>query len=88
MPRGPVKTSDGYLMPIAFGGVDWDEAADFLDAPELKDAKFATPEGRLNHAAELDRILSETFGRSKKFDLFYAAHKERRLIYGVVQGPG
>ena len=50
LPRGPVKTIDGYLMPIAFGGVDWNEAAYFLDDPELNDAKFATPEGRLDHA--------------------------------------
>ena len=87
IPRGPVKTSDGYLMPISFGGVDWNESADFLNAPGLKDAKFATPESRLDHAAELDRILSDTFSHSKKFDLFYAANRERRLIYGVVQGP-
>jgi crotonobetainyl-CoA:carnitine CoA-transferase CaiB-like acyl-CoA transferase len=88
MPRGPVKTSDGYLMPIHFGGaVDWNEVAELLDAPELKDEKFATPEGRLDNAPELERILSEAFERGKKFDLFYAANRERRLIYGVVQGP-
>lgn len=87
MPRGPVETSDGYLMPILFGGVGWNEAADFLDSPELKDPKFATAEGRLEHAAELDGILSEIFGRGRKFDLFYAANKTRRLIYGVVQSP-
>ena len=87
MPRGPVETSDGYLMPIIFGGAGWDDAVDFLDAPELRDAKFATPESRLENASDLDRVLSEVFGRSEKFDLFYAANKTRRLIYGVVQGP-
>jgi crotonobetainyl-CoA:carnitine CoA-transferase CaiB-like acyl-CoA transferase len=87
MPRGPVETSDGYMMPIIFGGASWDDAVEFLDAPELRDAKFATAKGRLEHASELDRVISEVFGRSKKFDLFYAANKTRRLIYGVVQSP-
>ncbi len=87
VPRVPVETSDGYIMPIVFGGDDWHESVKFLDDPELEDARFATPEGRLQHGEELDRVLAETFRRRKKFDLFYAAHKERRLIYGVVQGP-
>ncbi len=87
IPRVPVETSDGYIMPIVFGGDDWNESAKFLDNPELKDTRFATAEGRHDHAAELDRTLAETFRQRKKFDLFYAAHKERRLIYGVVQGP-
>ncbi|MQG57056.1 MAG: CoA transferase [SAR202 cluster bacterium] len=85
MPRGPVETSDGYIMPIAFGGVDWCATADFLNAPELKEDRFATPEGREEHADELQEILSSTFAGWKKFDLFYEAHKQRRLIYGVVQ---
>ena len=45
MPRSPVPTKDGYIVPIHFGGaVDWDGVADFIDAPDLKDEAFATPE--------------------------------------------
>ncbi len=85
IPRGPVETSDGYIMPIAFGAVDWNETADFLQAPELKDDRFATPQDRQEHIGEIRDILTATFARWKKYDLFYEAHKQRRLIYGIVQ---
>ncbi|MCL0028907.1 CoA transferase [Dehalococcoidia bacterium] len=87
VPRVPVETSDGYIMPIVFGGDDWNESVKFLDAPDLEDFRFTTPESRVEHGEELDRVLGEIFRQRKKLDLFYASHKERRLIYGVVQGP-
>ena len=87
IPRGPVKVSDGYIMPINFGPVDWESTADFLDAPDLMDGKFATPDSRVENAAEFDSIISEAFEKREKFEIFYEAHKQRRLIYGVVHDP-
>lgn len=87
IPRGPVRVSDGYIMPITFGAVDWETTAEFLDAPDLSDEKFATPESRVQNAEELDTILSEAFQKREKFEIFYEAHKRRRLIYGVVHDP-
>jgi crotonobetainyl-CoA:carnitine CoA-transferase CaiB-like acyl-CoA transferase len=85
--RGPVKVSDGYIMPITFGAVDWNATAEFLDAPALADEKFATSESRIANAEELEAVLSEAFLKRDKFEIFYEAHKQRRLIYGVVHDP-
>ena len=87
MPRGPVEASDGYVVPIAFGDVDWGTIADFLDRPQLKEPRFSTPQGRLRNAAELDAILGEAFKSRDKRELFESAHENKGLIYGLVQSP-
>ena len=35
MPRGPLPAGDGYVVPIVFGGVDYADLSDFLNAPAL-----------------------------------------------------
>ena len=85
LPRSPVETSDGYIVPIAFGGVDWNATVDFLESDELADQRFSTPEGRLEYAVDLDRILRDAFRQYEKEDLFYRANQRRGLIYGMVQ---
>ena len=85
IPRSPVATSDGHIVPIAFGGPNWDAIVEFLGSEELADEKFSTPELRVRNSAELDRIVTETFAAHRKFDLFYRANRIRGLIYGVVQ---
>ena len=85
IPRSPVATSDGHIVPIAFGGPNWDAIVEFLGSDELADEKFSTPELRVRNSAELDRIVTETFAAHEKFDLFYRANQIRGLIYGVVQ---
>ena len=85
LPRSPVSTRDGYIVPIAFGGVDWDATVEFLDSEELAEERFATAEGRMENAADLDRILRAEFARYGKEDLFYRANNRRGLIYGIVQ---
>ncbi len=84
LPRSPVATKDGYIVPIAFGGVDWDATVDFLESDELAHERFATAEGRLENAADLDRILRDAFAKYGKEDLFYRANRRRGLIYGIV----
>ncbi len=85
MPRSPVETKDGYIVPIAFGGVSWAAAAEFLESEELASERFSTPERRVENAAELDAILRDTFGQREKEELFYKANQRRGLIYGIVQ---
>ena len=87
LPRSPVPTKDGYIVPIVFGGVDWSTTAEFLESDELAEERFSTSEGRIANSGDLDRILSETFAQHEKFDLFYRANRQRGLIYGVVQDP-
>ncbi len=85
IPRAPVATSDGHVVPIAFGGPNWKTIVEFLDSDELADQKFSTPELRIRNSAELDRIVTKTFAAREKFDLFHRANRIRGLIYGVVQ---
>ena len=85
LPRSPVAARDGYIVPIAFGGVDWDATVDFLESEELAHERFATAEGRMENAADLDRILRDAFAQYGKEDLFYRANRRRGLIYGIVQ---
>lgn len=88
MPRSPVPTQDGYIVPIHFGGaVDWDGVADFIGAPALKDDAFATPESRFDNAEALQKALEDGMKQWRKFDLMREAHKKRGHIYGVVHSP-
>ena len=88
MPRSPVPTKDGYIVPIHFGGaVDWEGVADFIDAPTLKDEAFSTPESRFNNAQALQDALEHGMTQWRKFDLMREAHKRRGHIYGVVHSP-
>ena len=88
MPRSPVPTKDGYIVPVHFGGaVDWDGVADFIAAPDLKDEAFATPESRFNNAQALQEALESGLAHWRKFDLMREAHKRRGHIYGVVHSP-
>ena len=88
MPRSPVATADGYIVPIHFGGaVDWDAAADFLGAPELRDGRFGTAESRADNAEGLQAALEAGMLRWRKFELMREAHKRRGHIYGVVHSP-
>lgn len=88
MPRSPVPTADGYIVPIHFGGaVDWNGVADFIDEPALKDDSFATPESRFANAKALQDALEAGMSRWRKFELMREAHKRRGHIYGVVHSP-
>ena len=87
IPRSPTEVTDGHVVPISFGAVDWGTTADFLDEPRLREPRFSTPEGRVANARELDDVLRESFAGRSKFDTFYEAQKRRGLIYGVVQTP-
>ena len=87
IPRSPVEAKDGYVVPIAYGPVGWETTADFLERPDLKGPRFATPEARAENARELDEIVRDAFSHRDKRELFDAAHRHRGLVYGVVQSP-
>lgn len=80
--------ADGYIAPMFVPGanVDWELFAAFLEVPELLDERFATRAGRLEHAAELDRLLVTRFAERGKFEWFHSA-QEWRLTFGVAQTP-
>jgi crotonobetainyl-CoA:carnitine CoA-transferase CaiB-like acyl-CoA transferase len=80
--------ADGHIAPMYVPGanVDWDLFAAFLDIPELLDERFATRAGRIENAAELDRLLVTRFADRGKYDWFHTA-QEWRLTFGLVQTP-
>ena len=80
---------DGYIAPMFVPGanVDWEMFAAFLDVPELLDERFETRAGRIENAAELDRLLTARFADRGKYDWFHSA-QEWRLTFGVVQTRG
>ena len=41
----------------------------------------------MEHFEEFSKVLQSAFGTREKYEIFLAAHQERRLIYGVVQEP-
>lgn len=85
MPRSPVPTQDGYIVPIHFGGaVNWEAVSDFIGEPALKSEEFTTPESRFANAQALQEALEVGMSRWRKFDLMNEAHKRRGHIYGVV----
>ena len=76
-------------MPIHFGGaVDWDGVADFIDAPDLKDEAFATPEGRFNNAQALQDALELGLAHWRKFDLMREAPQASRTHLRRSSQPG
>ena len=82
-----MKVKDGYVVPVSFGGVDWDAIADLLDAPELKRRGSSAPKSPSTDPPQVDQALALALGKWEKFELFREAHKRRRLIYGVVHSP-
>ena len=87
MPRGPIEAGDGYVVPIVFGGVDWADLSELLEAPALADEPFSTAEGRRDNARALRDEVERAIARHDADELFYAAHKRRGYIFGLVQDP-
>ncbi len=87
MPRGPLSAGDGYVVPVVFGGVDWADLSEFLGSPALADERFTTAEGRRDNARDLREEVEQGIARHDADELFYAAHKRRGYIFGLVQDP-
>ncbi|TMC47533.1 MAG: CoA transferase [Chloroflexi bacterium] len=80
--------ADGWIAPMFVPGanVDWELFAGFLGLPGLLDERFATRVGRVEHAEELERIISARLRQRTKYEWFHDA-QEWRLTFGVVQTP-
>jgi crotonobetainyl-CoA:carnitine CoA-transferase CaiB-like acyl-CoA transferase len=86
VPRAPMETKDGYVVPIFMRGADWPNIVEFLKEPQLEEERFATQEGRVANAGELQGIINRRFRELDKFETFRSAH-EKRFPFGVVQSP-
>ena len=80
----PMATRDGYIMPSYAGFAEWEALAALLGIPELAEERFLTLQGRLRHAAEIDRLVEPVFARMSKHDLF-GTGQEWRFTFTAVQ---
>lgn len=86
VPRAPLEAKDGFVVPIFMGRAEWSHIIEFLDDPRLKVEKFATSEGRVANADELQEVVLDLFRSRSKEDFFEAAHANR-YPFGVVNSP-
>ncbi|MFQ6029596.1 MAG: CaiB/BaiF CoA transferase family protein [Dehalococcoidia bacterium] len=82
MPAG-----DGYVVPSVQGSQPWSVVADLIGLEELKDGRFASGSGRIEHGQELKELLVEGLARWDRKPLFQASG-ERRLVFGMAQDAG
>ena len=65
--------TDGYVIPTAYGASDWSTFARFMQAPDLDDPRFATGDGRQEHAPALAALMCRHLANWKKFDYFHGS---------------
>jgi crotonobetainyl-CoA:carnitine CoA-transferase CaiB-like acyl-CoA transferase len=80
----PMRTRDGYIMPSYAGFGEWESFAAFIEEPALADERFLTPQGRQQHAEEIDRLVEPRFAEGSKHALFHEG-QEWRLTFTAVQ---
>jgi crotonobetainyl-CoA:carnitine CoA-transferase CaiB-like acyl-CoA transferase len=80
----PMPARDGWIMPSYAGFGEWQSFAAFIGEPELADARFLTPQGRLRHAEEIDRLAAPRFAERTRHELFHEG-QEWRLTFTAVQ---
>ena len=78
---------DGYVVPSVQGSQPWSVVADLIGLDQLKDDKFASGSGRIEHGEELKQLLVEGLSAWDRKPLFQASG-ERRLVFGMAQDAG
>ena len=78
---------DGYVVPSVQGSQPWSVFADLIGLEALKDEKFATGPGRIEHGEGLKELLAEGLARWDRKPLFQASG-ERRLVFVMAQDAG
>ena len=78
---------DGYVVPSVQGSQPWSVVADLIGLEELKNDKFASGSGRIEHGEELKQLLEKGLAEWDRRPLFEASG-ERRLVFGMAQDSG
>ena len=78
---------DGYVVPSVQGSQPWSVVADLVGLEKLKDEKFASGSGRIEHGEELKQLLVKGLAEWDKRPLFQASG-DRRLVFGMAQDAG
>lgn len=78
---------DGYVVPSVQGSQPWSVVADLIGLEALKDERFASGAGRIEHGEELKQLLIDGLAEWDRKPLFQASG-ERRLVFGMAQDAG
>ena len=78
---------DGYVVPSVQGSQPWPVVAELIGLEELKDERFATGAGRIEHGEELKQLLIKGLAKWDRKPLFQESG-ERRLVFGMAQDAG
>ncbi|MFQ6027551.1 MAG: CaiB/BaiF CoA transferase family protein [Dehalococcoidia bacterium] len=82
----PMPCQDGWIIVQTGGGASWEDLAEFFQAPEMLEPRFADRAQRVEHGEELDRVVIDAIKDRSKWELFPKA-AEYRMLFGVVQTP-
>jgi crotonobetainyl-CoA:carnitine CoA-transferase CaiB-like acyl-CoA transferase len=84
--ENPMPCKDGWIIVQAGGGATWEDLANFFEATELLEPRFANRAQRSQNGAEMDRIIIEAIKDRGKWELFTKA-AAARMLFGIVQTP-
>ena len=82
-----MPAKDGYVVPSVQGSQPWPVVAELIGLEELKDERFATGAGRIEHGEELKQLLIKGLAKWDRKPLFQESG-ERRLVFGMAQDAG
>jgi crotonobetainyl-CoA:carnitine CoA-transferase CaiB-like acyl-CoA transferase len=84
--ENPMPCRDGWIIVQAGGGATWEDLANFFEAPELLEPRFADRAQRAQNSKEMDQIILESIKDKGKWELFPRA-AQARMLFGIVQTP-
>ena len=84
--ENPMPCKDGWIIVQAGGGASWEDIADFFQAPELLEQRFADRAQRVRNGPAMDAVVLDAIKDREKWELFPKA-AEKRMLFGLVQTP-
>ncbi|MDE2682725.1 MAG: CoA transferase [Chloroflexota bacterium] len=84
--ENPMPCKDGWIIVQAGGGATWEDIADFFQAPELLEPRFADRAQRVRNGPAMDQVVLDAIRDREKWELFPKA-AEKRMLFGLVQTP-
>ena len=68
--ENPMPCKDGWIIVQAGGGATWEDLANFFEAPELLEPRFADRGQRSQNGAAMDEIINKSIKDREKWELF------------------
>jgi crotonobetainyl-CoA:carnitine CoA-transferase CaiB-like acyl-CoA transferase len=84
--ENPMPCKDGWIIVQAGGGATWEDLANFFEAPELLEPRFADRAQRSENGADMDQVIINSIKDREKWELFPKA-AAARMLFGLVQTP-